>query len=103
MEPGRQRNQGSCLRSNFKHRREEKLTLGLGQWPCQIENEGKYRGDNPEPSTGMVGPWSRLATADADWATRIFREHNKEYDLWAAKGVKGREDEWVDTAQVVWS
>ena len=27
--------------------------------------------------------------------THIFREHNKEGDLWAANGVKGREDEWV--------
>ena len=39
----------------------------------------------------------------ADWATHIFREHNEEADLWAAKGVQGREDEWVDTARVVWS
>ena len=29
----------------------------------------------------------------------IFREA----DSWAAKGVRGREDEWVDTAHVVWS
>ena len=27
----------------------------------------------------------------------------EEADLWAAKCVKGREDEWVDTAHVVWS
>ena len=33
----------------------------------------------------------------------IFRGHNKEDDLWAATGVKGREDEWVDTAHSVWS
>ena len=39
----------------------------------------------------------------ADWAVHIFREHNKEADLWAGKGVKGSEEEWVDTANVVWS
>ena len=39
----------------------------------------------------------------AGWATHIFREHNKEADPWAAKGVKGRVGEWVDTAHVVWS
>ena len=36
-------------------------------------------------------------------AIHIFREHNKEADSWARKGVKGREEEWVDTANVVWS
>ena len=35
----------------------------------------------------------------ADWAVHIFREA----DSWAAKGVRGREYEWVDTAHVVWS
>ena len=30
------------------------------------------------------------------------REHYKEADLWAGRGVKGREAEWVDTANVVW-
>ena len=39
----------------------------------------------------------------ADWATHIFREHNTEADLWAGKGVKGQEDEWTDTVNVVWS
>ena len=39
----------------------------------------------------------------ADLATHIFREHNKEADLWAATGVKGLEDEWVDDAHVIWS
>ena len=39
----------------------------------------------------------------ADWAIHIFREHNKEADSLAGKGVKGREVEWVDTASVVWS
>ena len=39
----------------------------------------------------------------ADWAVHIFRGHNKEADLWAGKGVKGREEERVDTANVVWS
>ena len=50
--------------------------------------------------------WGRgvdLRPRIADWATHIFREHNKEADLWAAKCAKGREDEWVDTAHVAWS
>ena len=39
----------------------------------------------------------------ADWAVHIFREHHKEADFWAWKGVKGREEEWTDTAKVIWS
>ena len=33
----------------------------------------------------------------------IFREHNKEADVWTGKVVKGREEEWIDAANVVWS
>ena len=33
----------------------------------------------------------------------IFREHNKEAESWSGKGVKGREEQWVDTVNVVWS
>ena len=50
--------------------------------------------------------WGRgvvLRQRVADGAVHAFREHHIEADLWAAKGVKGREDEWVDTAHVVWS
>ena len=50
--------------------------------------------------------WDRgvdLSQRIADWATHIFREQKEETHLWAAKGVKGREDEWVDTPNVVWS
>ena len=39
----------------------------------------------------------------ADWAVHIFREHNKEADFRAGKGVKGRKEDWTDTANVVWS
>ena len=39
----------------------------------------------------------------AEWVTHAFREHNKEAELWAVKGAKGRVEEWVDTAQVAWS
>ena len=42
-------------------------------WPCEVENEGKYCADDQEA------------------------------DLWAATGVQGRKDDWVDTAHVVWS
>ena len=36
----------------------------------------------------------------ADWAIHIFRVHSKEADSWAVNGVKSREEEWVDTANV---
>ena len=48
--------------------------------------------------------WGRgvdLRQRIADWATHIFRKHNKEADLCAAAGVMGREDERADTAHVV--
>ena len=54
----------------------------------------------------LPGWWGRgvhLRQRTADWATHVFREHNKEADLWADKGPKGRVEEWVDTARVVWS
>ena len=50
--------------------------------------------------------WGRgvdLRQRVADWVLHIFREHNKKPDSWAGKGVKGREEEWVDNANVVWS
>ena len=37
----------------------------------------------------------------ADWAVDMFREHNREADAWAGKGVKGREEEWIELR--VWS
>ena len=75
-----------------------KNDCGLRQWPCQVENEGLY-------CQNLLREWRGRGVAVrqriANWATLFFREHNKEADLWAAKGVKGREDEWVDTARVV--
>ena len=47
--------------------------------------------------------WARgldLRHRVAQWATHIFREHKKEADSWAGKGVKGRDEEWADTANV---
>ena len=37
-----------------------------------------------------------------DWVTHPFREHNKDADLWAGKGAKGRAEEWVDTTRIAW-
>ena len=37
----------------------------------------------------------------ADRAVHIFREHNREADTWAGKGVNGREEEWIGSASVV--
>ena len=33
-----------------------------------------------------------LSHRTGDWATQIFREHNKEADRWAGYGAKGSED-----------
>ena len=49
------------------------------------------------------GPGVHLRQRTADCDTHVFREHNKEATLWADKGAKGRVDEWVDIARVVWS
>ena len=35
----------------------------------------------------------RLRQQTTDWVTHTFREHNKEGDLWAGKGAKGRAEE----------
>ena len=45
----------------------------------------------------MIELWRRTA----DWAAHICREHNEEADIWAGKGARGREEEWVDTTEVV--
>ena len=45
--------------------------------------------------------WSRglrLRQRTTDWVTHTCREHNKEADLWADKGV----EEWVDTTRIAW-
>ena len=34
----------------------------------------------------------------AGWAVHIFREHNKEDDIWAGEGVKGRQGVAVSEA-----
>ena len=39
----------------------------------------------------------------ADWQVHICREHIKEAGAWVGKGARGREEEWVDIANVVWS
>ena len=44
----------------------------------------------------------RLGQRTAEWVTHTFREHNKEADLWAHKGAKGRVEEWVDTTRIAW-
>ena len=44
----------------------------------------------------------RLRQRTTDWVTHTFREHNKEADLWAGKGAKGRAEEWVDTTRIAW-
>ena len=44
----------------------------------------------------------RLRQRTGEWITHTFREHNKEADLWADKGEKGRVEEWVDTTRVAW-
>ena len=38
-----------------------------------------------------------------DWAVHIFREHNKEADLWAGFGAKGINMEWIDDSAVDWT
>ena len=50
-----------------------------------------------------MGPKGPSSTTDCRKGTHIFLEHNKEADTWADKGAKGRVEEWVDTAHVVWS
>ena len=35
-----------------------------------------------------------------DWAVHIFREHNKEADLWASFGAKGISMEWKDESAI---
>ena len=67
----------------------------------------KTRECNVEKTENTLRDWwgrkFHLRLRTADWATHVFREHNKEADLWADRGPKGRVEEWVDTARVVWS
>ena len=44
----------------------------------------------------------RFRQRTTDWVTHTFREHNKEADLWAGKGARGRAEECVDTARITW-
>ena len=49
--------------------------------------------------------WGRgicLRQQTNDWVTHTSREHDKEADLWAGKGAKGRAEEWVDTTTIAW-
>ena len=55
----------------------------------------------PESPAGMVGPWVDLRQRVAYFAVHMFHKHIKKADSWAWEGVKGRAEEWVDTANVV--
>ena len=37
------------------------------------------------------------------WAVHIFREHNKETDLWAGFGAKVNSLEWYDESAIDWT
>ena len=69
----------------------------------RVNGHAKLETRGSTVATTQRGRGVDLRQRIADWATHIFREHNKEADLRAAKGVKGREDEWVDTVHVAWS
>ena len=50
--------------------------------------------------------WWKMASTCAkggDWAVHIFREHNKEADLWAGFGAKGISMEWNDESAIDWT
>ena len=81
-----------------------KLSWGWVKRPGQAENKGKAQWRILRTFCENNGAdWWTYDNELPTWATHIFREHNKEADLWAAKGAKGHVDEWVDAAHVVWS
>ena len=51
----------------------------------------------------LLWKWWNRGVDLHDWAVHIFRERNEEADVWSGKGAGGREEEWVNTANVVWS
>ena len=68
---------------------------GRRGWRAQGDIEGQVR-----------EWWVKTANRkgmDNEWAVNIFREHNKETDVWAEKGTKGVRREWEDAEKVVWS
>ena len=52
--------------------------------------------------TKTIVDWAEVWICDNVWLIGRFT-HHKEADSWARNGVQGREGEWVDTANVVWS
>ena len=52
--------------------------------------------------TKTIVDWAEVWICDNVWLIGRFT-HNKEADSRARNGVQGREGEWVDTANVVWS
>ena len=66
----------------------------------------KTRIGSLEKAQNLLREWwsrgMRSRQRTTDWVTHTFREHNKEADLWACKGAKGRAEEWVDTTRTVW-
>ena len=106
MDLCRPRNQGICLPSTLEHgtwretdtgnQRRQQNDCRLGTWPHQDEDEDWHSGQGAKPLAGMV----RQQTTGR--VTHTFREHNKEADLWAGNGARGRAEEWVDTARTSW-
>ena len=56
-----------------------------------------------ETNEGLWGRGTDLGRRVAEWQVLICREHKKEAGAWAGTGARGREEEWVDIANVVWS
>ena len=95
-------------------------TLVLGE-PLTLETKGdnktvvnwmnghakmKSRNGTVEKAQNLLREWWGrgicLRQQTNDWVTHTSREHDKEADLWAGKGAKGRAEEWVDTARIAW-
>ena len=66
----------------------------------------KTRIGTVEKAQNLLRQWwgrgMRLRQRTTYWVTHTFREHNKEADLSAGKGAKGRAKEWVDTTRIAW-
>ena len=71
-------------------RRSRKYRIGLSR-PCtyNLWNGGKKGVD--------------LSQKIGDWSVHIFREHNKEADLWAGFGPKGISMECNDESAIDWT
>ena len=69
----------------------------------RLGRRGNWLGMSKKTIAGMMEQDHQVEKKEDDWATHIFREHNKEADARGEKGTRGMAEDWEDKVDFDWS